>query len=90
MAEHQQTMSAVKRAMDIAFRVELNTNAAFKRKRARKTHESKPSLVIKTTQSRCEPVLSKVWLSGVFLYIPGVFQHHPLLLLYHRGREECV
>ena len=39
MAEHHKTMSAVKRAMDIAFRVELNTNAAFKRKRARKTHE---------------------------------------------------
>ena len=47
MAEHQQTMSAVKRAMDIAFRVELNTNAAFKRKRAGKTHEQAASLVIK-------------------------------------------
>ena len=33
IAEHQKTMSAVKRAMDIAFRSELNMNAAFKRKR---------------------------------------------------------
>ena len=40
IAEHQKTMSAVKRAMDIAFRSELNMNAAFKRKREiREAHE---------------------------------------------------
>ena len=49
IAEHQKTMSAVKRIMDNYFRAELNMNAAFKRKREKLM--SKPSGTLETTQS---------------------------------------